>query len=381
MDKTVYTYVASCLFGLEKFVGQQIDELGYKRIETLDGRVVFEGDKTAAARCNIFLRYAERLYIRLGEEKCDSFDSLFEFTKSLPWEEFIGKSDAFPVKGHSVRSKLFSIPDIQKIVKKAVADRLSSVYSVSWLEESGIKNQIEFFILNDKASLMIDISGLPLHKRGYRPVALEAPLRETLAAGLVATSRLREGLLLKDPFCGSGTIPVEAALYMTNTPAGINLRFSAESHPFFGQKLFDDARLEGLAGIKRDVDFECVASDIDPRAVELARENARRAGVEKYIRFRLENALDITTEGRKGTVICNPPYGERLSDAESVDRLYRAMGVSFAKLDSWQIYVLTSDEDFERKYGRRADKRKRLYNGMLRCNLYQYFRPLTEKKH
>ena len=381
MSDTVYTFVSTCLFGLEKTLGQEIDSLGYKRISTIDGRVTFEGGADAAARCNINLRTAERLYVRIGESKVESFDELFEFVKGLPWEEWIGRNDAFPVKGHSIKSKLFSLPDIQKIIKKAVAGRLSSKYGVEWFEENAEKYQIEFFILNDSASLMIDISGLPLHKRGYRPAALEAPLRETLAACMVIGAHLKDGIVLRDPFCGSGTIPIEAALYLTNSPVGINNRFISESYPAFPVSLWQSAREEAKSLIRRETGVEIIASDLDPKAVEVAKANIRRAGMEIFIELRKENALDITSEGRKGTIICNPPYGERLSDVRTVEKLYRDMGITFRSLDNWQLYILTNDEEFEKKFGMRSDKRKRLYNGMMRCTLYQFYKPRTEKKN
>lgn len=368
-------YVATCLFGLEKFLGEEIDALGYKRLETIDGRVTFEGDISAIARCNINFRYAERLYIRIGSFNAECFDDLFEGTKALEWERWIGKDDAFPVKGHSIKSMLYSIPDCQKIVKKAVVERLKGEYGTEWFPEDGVKNQIEFFILNNVVTLMIDTSGIPLHKRGYRPVSGEAPLRETLAAGMVKIARPRNDVLFWDPFCGSGTIPIEAALCMTNTPPGLKRRFVSEEFFDISEQTWKDAREEARANIKTDISFEAYASDIDPKVVEKAKENVRRAGMEKYVKCFVRDALKIETGGRRGTVVCNPPYGERLSDAKAVNELYRNMGKAFAGLDRWQIYIITNDEEFERKYGRRADKIRRLYNGMLRCNYYQFFKP------
>lgn len=370
-----FEFVATCLFGLEKLVGEEIDALGYKRLETIDGRVTFEGDFSAFARCNIGFRFAERLYLKLGDFGATTFTELFDGTKNLPWEDWINECDEFPVKGHAIKSKLFSIPDCQKIVKKAVVERLKSKYGIKWFEENGVKKQIEFFIFNDKATLMIDVSGVPLHKRGYRAASGGAPIRETLAAAMAKLARPREDVLFWDPFCGSATIPIEAALIMTDTAPNINNSFVAEQFDNVPSEVFKDAREEALSKIKRDTAFRAYASDIDREVLKIAQHNIEKAGMAKYIKCFEQNALNIETGGVRGTVVCNPPYGERLSDADSVTRLYTDMGKAFSRLDRWQIYVLTSDENFERKYGRRADKIRRLYNGMLRCNYYQFFKP------
>ena len=368
------TYVATCLFGLEGLLGEEIDNLGYKRIQTIDGRVVFKGDEKAAARCNIGLRFAERLFIRLGEFQATSFEELFEGTKALRWENYISSKDSFPVKGHSVKSKLFSIPDCQSIVKKAIVERLKKAYGISWFEESGVKYQIEFFILNDQCSLLIDTSGTALHKRGYRALSNAAPLRETLAAALAKLSRPRDDVLFWDPMCGSGTIAIEAAMLSLNIAPGINRTFDGEAFQVFPASLWKDAREEARANIKTGSVFEVYASDIDPAAVELTRDNCKKAGVYDHVRVFRRNALEITTEGRRGTIVCNPPYGERMFTMEQTEKLYRDMGKHFQTLDNWQIYILTSHEGFERLYGRRADKVRKLYNGMIKCNFYQFFK-------
>ncbi|MBQ4065061.1 MAG: class I SAM-dependent RNA methyltransferase [Clostridia bacterium] len=366
-------FVATCLFGLEKMVGEEIDALGYSRVETIDGRVKFRAPLSAIPRININLRFAERLLIEVGCCPAPDFDTLFEGVRAMDWETFVGKDDAFPVKGHSIKSKLFSLPDCQRIIKKAAARRLGSVYGMEYLPETGVKYQIEFFILKDVASLMIDTSGMPLHKRGYRPVSTEAPLRETLAAALVKMARPREDVLLWDPMCGSGTITTEAALMMTGTAPGLNRSFAAEAFPWIGEAVWEDARDEAFDRIV-DTDFQAFASDIDPAAVAIAMETVRRAGVSKQIKIFEQDALTIATEGRRGTVICNPPYGERLSTLEEAEELYRRMGRHFKSLDRWQIYVITSHEGFEKLYGRRADKVRKLYNGMIPCYYYQYFK-------
>ncbi len=373
--KEKFEFVATCLFGLEKLVGEEIDALGYKRIETIDGRVAFEGDLTVIARCNINFRFAERLYLRLGSFKANSFTELFDGTKALPWEEWIEKNDEFPVKGHSIKSNLFSVPDCQKIVKKAVVERLRNKYNINWFIETGVKKQIEFFIFKDKADLMIDLSGVPLHKRGYRAASGGAPIRETLAAAMAKIARPREDILFWDPFCGSATIPIEAALIMTNTAPNINNSFISERFDNVPNVIFSSAREESMSLINHDIRFKAYASDIDSNVLKIAKNNIMKAGMNKYIDCFEKNALDIETGGEKGTVVCNPPYGERLSDADSVYKLYSDMGKAFSRLERWQIYILTNDEGFERRYGRQADKIRRLYNGMLRCNYYQFFKP------
>ncbi len=374
INSSEYIFVATCLFGLEKPLGEEIDALGYRRVETIDGRVIFKGPLSAAVRCNLWLRCAERLFVLLGSFRAESFDALFEGTKALPWEEWIRKKDAFPVKGHSIKSRLFSIPDCQSIVKKAVVERLKSKYSISFFEESALSYQIEFFILNDNAMLLIDLSGVALHKRGYRPIASIAPLRETLAAGLVKLARPREDVLFWDPMCGSGTIPIEAAMIMANIAPGISREFVSEGYPQFPKALWKEARDEARSLVKNDIAFEAYASDIDESCVEITKANCSRAGVTKWVKAFERNALEIKTGGRRGTVVCNPPYGERLFSMEDTEKLYRDMGRHFATLDSWQIYVLTSHESFERLYGRRADKVRKLYNGMIKCNYYQFFK-------
>jgi len=366
-------YVATCLFGLERFVGEQIDELGYKRIETLDGRVIFEGDESAIARCNINFRYAERLFILIGEFRASTFTELFDGVKALPWEDYIGERDAFPVKGHSIKSALFSIPDCQKIVKKAIVERLKTKYNVSYFVESRTKYQIEFFILNDKAYIMIDTTGEGLYKRGYRLKANEPPIRETLAAAMCNIARLRNDVLLWDPMCGSGTIAIEGSLMLSNTAPGIRRSFAAEAYDFVPKQLWQDARGEAISNIKKEP-FEVYGSDIDPHALEIAAENAKRAGVSNRIKFFKMDVSDIQTYGKRGTIVTNPPYGERLSDIATAEKLYKQMGVAFSALDRWQIYVITSHEKFESFYGRRADKVRKLYNGMIKCNYYQFFK-------
>lgn len=366
--------VATCLFGLEKLLGEEIDALGYTRRETMDGRIYFEGPPEAIVRSNIWLRTAERVLIEMATYEAKTFTELFDGVKRIPWERFIGEKDAFPVKGHSIKSDLHSIPDCQKMVKKAVVERLKEKYNTEWFEETGVKYQIEFFILNNRATIMLDTSGTPLHKRGYRPEANIAPIRETLAAGLVKLSRPRENVILWDPFCGSGTIAIEAALLMTNTAPGLFRSFAAEKYPWIPKSVWQKVRDEAKVQRRLDTEFRAIATDIDPDTVEIARDNIRRAGMWDYINCFTKDALTIRRDDKRTTIVCNPPYGERMDTIKSAQALYKKMGKVFSKLSPWQIYIITSEEDFENIYGKRADKVRRLYNGMIRCNYYQYFK-------
>ena len=374
--------VATCLFGLEKQLGEEIDALGCKRLDTMDGRVTFLGEVADIARANIRLRCAERIFVRLGQFPARSFTELFDGVRALPLEDYIGKDDAFPVKGHAIKSVLFSVPDCQSIVKKAAVERLSSAYGIKWFEEKGIKYQIEFFIFKDVATVMIDTSGIALHKRGYRPAAGAAPLRETLGAALALTARPREDILFWDPFCGSGTIVIEAAMILKNMAPGFGRRFAAWDFPWIPREAWQTANAEARDLVRRDVRPELFASDVDEKVLQYAKENAERAGVDYCIKFFKADAREIKkpSADRRGTVVCNPPYGERMMEMPEVEALYRDMGRAFAALDPWQIYVLTSHERFEWLYGRRADKVRKLYNGMIPCNLYQYFKPRFDKK-
>lgn len=371
--------VATCLFGLERLLGEEIESLGYERISTIDGRVTFLGDEEAVALSNIFLRYAERVFIKVGAFHAETFDELFEGTKRLPWADFIGRDDVFPVKGHSIKSKLFSIPDCQAIVKRAVVASMTERYGIKLFSEVGVKYQIEFFILNDECTLMIDTSGVALHKRGYRRQANAAPIRETLACAIAATSRPRENVLLWDPMCGSGTIAIEAAMLMRNIAPGKSRHFAAESFPFIKRSVWENAREEAIESeIKGE--FEAFASDIDPACVELARKNAALAGVGDSVKVFLQDARKISAEGRRATIVTNPPYGERMGTEKETERLYREIGEHFRSLAPWQVYIITSNPSFERFYGKRADKVRKLYNGMIPCYLYQYFKNDLTKK-
>jgi putative N6-adenine-specific DNA methylase len=367
-------YTATCLFGLEGFLGEEIEALGCKRIDNMDGRITFEGDENTAAEASVNLRYAERLYLNLGSFEATTFTELFDGVKAIPWEDVIGCDDEFPVSGHSIKSKLFSVPDCQRIIKKSVSVRLGEKYGLERLPETGKRYRIEFFLFKDKVNLMIDLSGVPLHKRGYRPETVDAPIRETLAAAMVKISRPREDVLLWDPFCGSGTIAIEAAMMMKNIAPGLQRSFAAEEYELFPADSWKNAREKAQANIKKDCSFEAYATDIDPKCVEIAAAAAKRAGVQEMLNIFAMDALDIDTLGRRGTIVTNPPYGERLLTVDEANDLYRAMGQAFSRLDKWQIYVITQSEIFPQLYGRRADKIRKLYNGMILCYYYQFFK-------
>jgi len=366
-------YTATCLFGLEGLLGEEIETLGYKRVENMDGRITFEGDEEACAVCNINLRFAERLYLNLGSFEVLTFTELFDEVHDLPWEEYLPKDAEFPVSGHSIKSKLFSVPDCQKIIKKAVSVRMGEKYGLVQLPETGERYKIEFFLFKDRVSLMIDLSGMPLHKRGYRPEMVEAPIRETLAAAMVKLARPREDVLLWDPFCGSGTIAIEAAMIMNNIAPGLKRSFISEKYSIFPTETWKNAREFAESAVKQSP-FEAYATDINPKAIEIAEASAKRAGVDKNLNIFVMDALDIDTLGRRGTIVTNPPYGERLLTVEEAESLYRAMGQAFSRLERWQIYVITQSEVFPKLYGRRADKIRKLYNGMIPCYYYQFFK-------
>ncbi|MBE6603049.1 MAG: class I SAM-dependent RNA methyltransferase [Ruminococcaceae bacterium] len=373
-------FVATCLFGLEKQLGEELDALGLARLETIDGRITFRGEMLDIARANMRLRCAERIYIKVGAFPARSFTELFDGVRALPFEDYIGEVDAFPVKGHAIKSTLFSVPDCQSIVKKAIVERLRAAHGVTALPEDGAKYQIEFFIFKDVATLMIDTSGVALHKRGYRPAAGAAPLRETLGAAIALTARPRTDTLIWDPFCGSGTIVIEAAMIEKGISPNTGRVFAAMDYDFLDHRIWQKAREEAEDLVKRDEKIELFGSDIDEKVLQYARENAARAGVADAIKFFRMDARKIEKPDRRGTLICNPPYGERMMELKEVEALYRDIGKTFATFDPWQMYVLTSHPQFERFFGRRADKKRRLYNGMIPCDLYQYFRPKFPKK-
>ncbi len=369
-----YHYCVPCLLGLEGLIADELREMEAQNVQAENGRVLFTGDETILARANICSRFAERIQILVGTFEAHSFEDLFQGTKALPWEDWIGKADRFPVKGYSLNSDLFSVSDCQSIIKKAVVERLKTTYKIPLFEETGVLYQIQFSIMKNQVSLLIDTSGRGLHKRGYRPEANAAPLKETLAAALCSVAHLRHYHTLYDPMCGSGTIVIEGALMALNIAPGLYRRFTAETWRQFPPELWQAERRRAESLRRRDVDFHAYGWDIDEEALAIAKENARKAGVEKYITFEKRDIRDFAPVTEKATVIVNPPYGERLLDQQAARDLYRIMGKKFTPAHGRSYYVITADEDFERIFGRKADKRRKLYNGMIKCQVYMYFK-------
>ena len=363
-------FSAPCIFGLEGLCANEFKFLGLKNVEAHNGKVTFEGDFSDMAKANINSRYAERIQILLAEFEAVSFEELFEGVKSVAWEDFIGVNDAFPVKGRCLSSKLMSVPDCQKIIKKAVVTRLSEKYMLPWLEESGPLHQIQFLIMNDKVSVMLDTSGAGLHKRGYRAESNEAPIKETLAAAMADLSRVRGNHFVVDPMCGSGTILIEAALKAMKIAPGINRYFAAEKWNCVPSDVWKEQREIAKANEKRDCDFRAEGYDIDELALEVAKKNAKLAGVADRITFAKRDIKDFKLNEGFMTVITNPPYGERLLDVKSAEELYKVMGEKFKRTQGKSYTIITPDDDFEKIFGRKADKRRKLYNGTLKCQLY-----------
>lgn len=368
------TFCAPCIFGLEGLCANEFRFLGLKNVRAENGRVLFDGDFADLAKANIRARYAERIQILLAEFTARSFDELFEGVKSVEWERFIGMSDAFPVKGRCLNSKLMSVPDCQKIVKKAVVNRLSNRYMLSWFEETGALHQIQFLILNDRVSVMLDTSGAPLHKRGYRAQSNEAPIKETLAAAMAELSGVRANHFVTDPMCGSGTILIEAAMKALRIAPGLKRGFACEKWSCIPGGVFEDERRAALSEIRTDCSFSAHGLDIDASALEVAAQNAKLAGVGEYIRFENRDIRDFVPAEGYQTVITNPPYGERLLDIRAAEELYKIMGERFAPLSGKRYTVITPDDDFEKLFGRKADKRRKTYNGTLKCQIYLYYK-------
>ena len=367
------------LFGLEGIVADEL-RFGGKLtdVRAENGRVLFTGDEDTLIWANMNLRCAERVLIRLAAFRADTFDQLFEGVKAIPWEDFLPVDAAFPVKGHALDSKLHSVPDCQKIIKKAIVTRLGGHYGVSWFEEKGVRCQVQFSIMHDMAEIYLDTSGSGLHKRGYRANANAAPLRETLAAAMVKLARWRGRDALIDPFCGSGTIAIEAAMIALNRAPGLMRTYDAEKWSWVGDARWKAAREQAIAAVRTDLTLDMCGSDIDPACVVLAQENAKKAGVGHFIRFEQADAAKRVYP-QSGVLFANPPYGERLMDRESAQAIYRAVGRAVGKSELRQYY-LTSDPEFECFYGYQADKRRKLYNGMIKCDLYMYFRPQEARR-
>lgn len=370
----IYNYVAPCHFGLEKTLSFELKKVGAENVRAENGRVFFSGGADICAKANVFSRTAERVCVVLGQFRAETFDELFEGIKRLPLSEFIGKTDQFPNSGHSLNSKLSSVPAVQKIVKKAMAVNLGKAYGMGVMPETGALCRIRFSLMKDELTLMLDTSGNGLHKRGYRRESNTAPIRETLAAGIVDIARVREGDTVCDPFCGSGTLLIEAAMKALNVAPGLNRRFAGESMKFIPQSAWKNAREEARSLIKTESGFRAVGFDVDGECAELTLANAKIAGVGKFITAERRDIRDFVYPSESVKIITNPPYGERMLEISEARELYRAMGERLLPLNGSALYVITPDEEFEDVFGAKADKNRKLYNGMMMCRLYSYFR-------
>lgn len=366
-------FVVPTLFGLEGIAADEFRRLGFAGVQAADGRVTFTGDAGTLAKANLWSRYGERILLELGRFRALTFDQLFEGVKAIPWERYLPRDAEFPVDGYSLRSVLASVPDCQKIIKKAVVTRMQKTYPVARFAETGDRYRVRFSLMHDEACVCLDTSGDPLHKRGYRPAANLAPLRETLAAAMVDLARWRGRGEFLDPFCGSGTIAIEAALKAANRAPGLGRRFDAERWTFLPGNVFSLAREEARDSI-RPVESLVMGRDIDDTALEIARANAKRAGVGGLIRFSHADAQTTSLAGFTGTVVTNPPYGERMGDLRQARDICVRFGKQMCAAPEAKLYLITADEEFEKFFGRRADKKRKLYNGMIRCSLYMYFK-------
>lgn len=374
-----FEIIVPVLFGLEAFTAREIRYLGYETTAVEDGKVTFLGDWSAVCRANIWLRTGERVLIKAAEFTAKSFEELFDNTYKADWSRWICRDYSFPVKGYCLKSQLASVPDCQSIIKGAIAKKLSATYGLNRMPEDGAQCRVQFSILKDKVTIMIDTSGEGLHKRGYRQNSNLAPLKETIAAAMVMLSYWKWEYPLCDPFCGSGTIPIEAAMFKRNIAPGLSRTFAANNFRQIDESLWSNAREEAMCS-QKDVPLEIYARDIHPKAVELTNENARIAGVGDWVKSSLGDAAEFYIDDPYGTIICNPPYGERLGSKAECEELYTKIGKAFRKLNDWSYYILAPNEDFEDLFAQRANKKRKIYNGMIRCNVYQYFGKKPPKK-
>jgi len=366
-----FEFAVPTLFGLEGIAGDELRRLNMENVRVENGRVLFSGGKADIARANINLRTGERVLLVLADFEAKTFEELFQGVYRTNLEDYIPKDGEFPVKGHCLNSQLMSVPDCQAIIKKAASKRLGEKYGVSWLPENGAKYQLQFSVMNDRVQLYLDTSGVGLHKRGYRAVGNDAPLRETLAAAMVQLTRYRGREFLWDPFCGSGTIPIEAALIAKNRAPGLRRRFGAEQFAWMDEKIWQEARGEAIDKEFRGK-YRILGSDNDPKCISLAMSNARKAGVSDCIEFKDGDATKMSLPTDQGIIICNPPYGQRMMEQQSAQRLYAALGRHLKFADGWKKFIITSEPEFEHYFGRRADKKRKLYNGMIKCDYYMY---------
>lgn len=378
-----YEFVAPCHFGLESVLKREITDLGYEIVQVEDGKITFAGDETVFCRGNIFLRTTERILLKVGKFKAETFDELFENTKDIPWENYIPPNGKFWVaKATSIKSKLFSPSDIQSIMKKAIVERLKKVYKVEWFPEDGNEYPIRVTFMKDEITIGIDTSGESLHKRGYRKLTSKAPITETLAAALIMLTPWKSDRILIDPFCGSGTIPIEAAMIGANIAPGMNRSFLSENWTeLIPKKAWYQAIEEANDAMLHDVDMSIQGYDIDGEVIKAARQNAALAEVEQYIHFQQRPVNELSHSKKYGFIITNPPYGERLEEKAALPALYKEIGRAFNGLDSWSYFIITSYEDAQKYIGRKADKNRKIYNGMIKTYFYQYMGPKPPKKN
>ena len=367
-----FRLTAPCHFGLEKTLSYEVRKIGGEDISVSDGRVTFTGDERVLIRANMCLSVAERVGILLSEFRARTFEELFQGVKAIPIEQYVGKFDKFPIKGFSLNSKLSSVPACQKIIKKAMVERMKSAYGIGYFQETEALYQFSFSIMKDNAMIILDTSGEGLHKRGYRRYSNAAPKKETLAAGIADLARIRDNDIICDPFCGSGTLLIESALKALNIPPCLNREFAAMQWEFLPKEMWDEEREALRANIRKPENFKLYGFDIDPEAVRLTRDNAQKAGVGEYITVEKRDIADFTYPDGCTCVICNPPYGERLLDEEQARELYKIMGERMLPQDDSRLFVITPDSEFEELFGKKADKNRKLYNGMLMCRLYSY---------
>lgn len=377
MDKV--ELIATAAMGLEAVVAREVKDLGYTEVKVDNGKVTFTADVSAIPRANLWLRSADRVLIKMGEFTATTFEELFEKTKALPWTEWIPSDAEFPVLGKSHKSQLSSVPACQSIVKKAIVEKMKEKHHTAWFPETGDKYTIEVTLLKDVATLTLDTTGPGLHKRGYRQLTAKAPLKETLAAALVLLSRWHPDRPLLDPVCGSGTIPIEAALIGRNIAPGLRREFPSQAWQRIPQRAWDRAREEAKDLMRRDQKLEIFASDIDPEVISLAGYHARRAGIADGVKLKCQPLSEVKINLPYGALIANPPYGERIGENKEVEQLYRDLGALSKELDTWSFFVITSHPFFERLFGRRADKNRKLYNGRIETHYYQYLGPLPPK--
>ena len=375
MNGKIYDLIVTTTFGLEAVVKRELLDMGYDNLKVSDGKVELQGNSRDIATINMKIRCGERVLIKVGEFKALSFEELFNKTYELPWEDYISVEGKFPVEGKSIKSKLFSISDCQSICKKAIVEKLKSVYNVDWFEETGELYKLEVALLKDIATITLDTSGEGLHKRGYRERAGDAPLKETLAAAMVLLSYWNPSRTLYDPFCGSGTILIEAAMIGKNIAPGIDRSFVSEKFPYVGEKIYKEVRIKCLSEIDYDVKLHLLGSDIDKRSILRARDNAEMIGVNEDIQFFMKDMRNVDLEDNYGVVITNPPYGERMGEIKEVERLYKDFHKKFKPFKTWSVYLITSYENYEKLVGRKADRKRKLYNGRIKSCFYQYYGP------